>query len=594
MANNKFIQSCLAACEAWGIIPTSFAQSMAWEEQVLWLSKFLQTQVIPVINGHTEAIKAIEHWLDNLDLQEEVDTKLEEMAESGELADIIAQYIQLAGVLAYNTVADMKAAENITEGSVAKTLGLLTYDDGKGSFYKVRTLTSGDVIDEVNIIALSVSDTLIAEKINDYYVDKNTEDIADNKEAIEDIQENLANKKYGLVAISRNVTDLKNFVYYSPDGEKFYRAGGQIPNFDYDSSAIIEIGHTYYYFGCASHKSFYCYSTDLVHWSEPALTLDTDSYNWAAYPFYDPVNNKYYIYSSLQYQSGSVTNAVGHEAYYFKIVRQEFTVNADKTLTIGATQDVKYVSNQSYIDPAVCYDSIHGYTIALKDEFTCKVELYNTNDLSNIGTAYATLDGAGTEGPQLIDEDGFITMYVHDYALNSMAVTGLDHDLGETYSSVLVATPAAMHNSLNLRRHCCQMPEVFRHAGVMACDKQTLDLVTSLGIKETPLFVCSDYSIHGDVKEMAGVWAGGATYNLPNLPYMLYLTGGGAGVNLITLNLKAYYDYDMHMTLGPTNVKFSGDASYEHTVTTAASTNDNITATLPLLKNKQINTPIAW
>lgn len=35
MANNKFIQSCLAACEAWGIIPTSFAQSMTWEEQVL-------------------------------------------------------------------------------------------------------------------------------------------------------------------------------------------------------------------------------------------------------------------------------------------------------------------------------------------------------------------------------------------------------------------------------------------------------------------------------------------------------------------------------------------------------------------------------
>lgn len=165
MANNKFIQSCLAACEAWGIIPTSFAQSMAWEEQVLWLSKFLQTQVIPVVNGHTEAIKAIEHWLDNLDLQDEVDTKLDEMAESGELTDIIAQYLDLAGVLAYKTIDDLAAAENLADGSIARVIGNDAASDGDGAYYTVRPIINTDVPDGFKLVALTNEPTLVAERV---------------------------------------------------------------------------------------------------------------------------------------------------------------------------------------------------------------------------------------------------------------------------------------------------------------------------------------------------------------------------------------------------------------------------------------------
>ena len=188
MANNQFIKNCLQVCADWGLIPTSFRQCMAWEEQVLWLSKFLQEQVIPVVNGHTEAIKVIEHWLDNLDVQDEINNKLDEMAESGELADIIAQYLQLAGVLAYNTAADLAAAENLANGSICRTLGQNTYNDGNGAFFKVRTLTTSDVVDGRNIIALTNSDTLVAERISElsdhkleaYYLYSSTDDFGDS------------------------------------------------------------------------------------------------------------------------------------------------------------------------------------------------------------------------------------------------------------------------------------------------------------------------------------------------------------------------------------------------------------------------------
>ena len=110
-------------------------------------------------------VNEFQNYFDNLDVQEEINNKLDDMAKSGELADIIAQYLNLAGVLAFNTLNDLKNATNIIDGSICKTLGNTTYNDGYGAFYKIRTITSGDVVDGVNIVALNISNTLIAELI---------------------------------------------------------------------------------------------------------------------------------------------------------------------------------------------------------------------------------------------------------------------------------------------------------------------------------------------------------------------------------------------------------------------------------------------
>lgn len=119
------------------------------------------------VEGNEELEKRIEdleNYVYNLDLQDEVNNKLDEMAEDGTLADIIAQYINLQSVLAFNTVTDLKVATNVLNGSIVRTLGYTTYNDGNGSYYKIRTITSSDVVDEINIIALN-EPTLIAEKI---------------------------------------------------------------------------------------------------------------------------------------------------------------------------------------------------------------------------------------------------------------------------------------------------------------------------------------------------------------------------------------------------------------------------------------------
>lgn len=116
-------------------------------------------------------VEEFQNYFDNLDVQEEINNKLDEMAESGELTDIIAQYLELAGVLAFNTLDDLKNATNLASGSTARTLGTVTYNDGLGNFYKIRTLINTDVIDNDNLVALTNYPTLVAEKIPDARID---------------------------------------------------------------------------------------------------------------------------------------------------------------------------------------------------------------------------------------------------------------------------------------------------------------------------------------------------------------------------------------------------------------------------------------
>ena len=142
-----------------------------------------QNEVVNNMNtlnsSFTELTVYINNYFENLDIQTEVDSKLDEMAESGQLTDIIAQYLQLAGILAYNTVDDLANAENLNNGSFTKTYGKETYNDGYGAFYKVRELLNTDIIDGDNIVALVNYPDLIAEKIIDKVIENvgNLEDL---------------------------------------------------------------------------------------------------------------------------------------------------------------------------------------------------------------------------------------------------------------------------------------------------------------------------------------------------------------------------------------------------------------------------------
>ena len=162
-------------CMTIGALPTSYLMTMTYEEQLIWLCNYLAETVIPTLNNNGLAIEElqtkyielksyVDNYFEDLDVQEEINNKLDEMADDGTLEAIISEYLQLATTYVYDTVNDMKEATNLINGSFARTSGYYSYNDGGGAYYKVRTITNEDVVDEMFIIALN-DNTLIAELV---------------------------------------------------------------------------------------------------------------------------------------------------------------------------------------------------------------------------------------------------------------------------------------------------------------------------------------------------------------------------------------------------------------------------------------------
>ena len=106
----------------------------------------------------------VDNYFDNLDVQSEINNKLDDMVQDGTLQEIISDYLNSKALFGYDNVAGMKQATNLINGSYAKTLGYYAKNDGGMATYKVRTKTNDDVVDEKFIIQL-YDTNLIAELI---------------------------------------------------------------------------------------------------------------------------------------------------------------------------------------------------------------------------------------------------------------------------------------------------------------------------------------------------------------------------------------------------------------------------------------------
>lgn len=131
-----------------GELPSAFIESMSYYEMLAWLVNWLENTVIPTVNNNAEAVEElqglfielktfVDNYFDNLDVQEEINNKLDAMVEDGTLQEIITDYLNSRAVFCFNTVADMKLATNLIDGSYAQTLGYYSLNDGGGALYKI-------------------------------------------------------------------------------------------------------------------------------------------------------------------------------------------------------------------------------------------------------------------------------------------------------------------------------------------------------------------------------------------------------------------------------------------------------------------------
>ncbi len=269
-------------------LPLAFDESLSYYECLCALLDYLQNTIMPTLNNNADAIVElqelynelkdyVDNYFKNLDIQEEINNKLDEMAESGQLADIIAQYLEVASVLGFDTKADLKSAENLVEGSITRTIGTDSYNDGKGHFYKIRTLTSGDIVDDDNILALTNYPTLIAEKIPDYRMNQAESNINTIEEEITDINKKpfynvLINGgdptgEVGIESILSNAYSEGYYKFYFPQNETknaIYKINDNVDFTNYeimtDEGVILSLKNAYSVYGgkYLSNVKIYC------------------------------------------------------------------------------------------------------------------------------------------------------------------------------------------------------------------------------------------------------------------------------------------------------------------------------------------------
>lgn len=165
-------------CMSIGAIPSSYMYSLTYEEQLLWFCKFLQDTVIPAINNNGQAVAElqalyiqlkdyVDNYFTNLDVQQEINNKLDEMAEDGTLADIINIFIANSQ-FTFDSVNDMKNSTKLSSGCKVRTYGYSTLNDGGGADYLIREKTAED--EETGNIIFINNSSLVAELIPSLFI----------------------------------------------------------------------------------------------------------------------------------------------------------------------------------------------------------------------------------------------------------------------------------------------------------------------------------------------------------------------------------------------------------------------------------------
>lgn len=200
-------------CCSLGMIPASYKASMSYEEQLMWLCDYLENTVIPTVNNNTDATNElqtlfnelhdyVEHYFDNLDVQQEINNKLDTMSEDGSLITIIAPYLQPfideQNQAINNAITQQNGrisqVENFVQAStninplVASTISGMTdtsriyvlTTDGHWYYWNGTQWTDGGVYQAVELEENSVSYDALNENIQNslegVYIDENTYD----------------------------------------------------------------------------------------------------------------------------------------------------------------------------------------------------------------------------------------------------------------------------------------------------------------------------------------------------------------------------------------------------------------------------------
>lgn len=345
----------------------------------------------------------VSNYFENLDVQDEINNKLNEMAQDGTLAEIIAQYVNVQSVLAFNNVTELKSANNLINGSICKTLGYNNYKDGKGHFYKIREYTTNDMIDEINIIKLNNYDNLIAELIP------------------------YATSDNYMLSCYFSDNSLKPHFFVSKDGLNLNKIDVPYQKFPFDVKDMDIKYHEGLFYLASTYMTenadmYIGTSTDLIHWVHHYINLglyDEDNKNrWAPALLFTELG-ELYVSISKQYDTllNPTTNTEdpAFDIYLAKCNNlSNLTFDSAKRLVLNGEGKS---ANRNHIDADIIQSkSLNKYVMIVKNEDTKFQEIFTSENLTD-WNLIKTLDvlPKWTEGAFIQELNGTFIITAENY-----------------------------------------------------------------------------------------------------------------------------------------------------------------------------------
>lgn len=165
LENFPFIEADFDALTEWQL----FCKLGKEMNKIINSENILGSQIENVTNAFIELQNFVNNYFANLDVQEEINNKLNQMAEDGTLQNIIGDFLRLNSLMTFDTVNDFKNSINLAENSFVRTLGFYEINDGGMALYKIKKSSETIVANEMNIISILNTDlvaVLIANNVN--------------------------------------------------------------------------------------------------------------------------------------------------------------------------------------------------------------------------------------------------------------------------------------------------------------------------------------------------------------------------------------------------------------------------------------------
>ena len=331
-------------------------------------------------------------------------------------------------------------------------------------------------------------------------------------------------------------------------------------NVNQDSSAVKKIGDYYYYTGNCTYQ----YSKDLINWTDyevfPCWRLREGSAVWASTLFEDPISNKIYVFHSVMYDDTNVIPINGSGATdvrLFRIDMYEVEQNEDGSLAVltpdSPTTIIGGDLDESYIDPFMAYNENLGYILAVKNEKTAQIEIYNGQSIDSLELVSMTNNLIGVEAPQLVqNEAGDVLLFADAY--NPKTVSYLSDPtsgafsanslIGGTYVARVAlgkyqaSASAEFAFVSQLLWTIVDTPARLRHPGFTICDWDAYTILSKMPVLHIPedRAALQTGVINSNANNNKIVFT-----NVPSDKYCYALSGGGLGT--INCEYKPIYTY---------------------------------------------------